>query len=210
MDRKNWKAFPATFQGNSWLHTCRIDDEFSGLIQECLTDIQDKLILQPPVFVYGKRCHQRRDVGFFSDAVRTYNYSRGNEMKAQPIPCSLHYLLMEVNRMKKEKYGELACPFNAILVNRYNTGKDYIAAHSDSGVYNKKCGVWSLSCGGLRTFVIRDKKTKLVVARLALTDGLICEMGGEDFQDSYTHEVPPEAKNNEPRISFTFRTHPQD
>ena len=134
MARENWKAFPATFQGNSWIHTCCIDDDFRGLIQDCLTDIKDNLISQPPVFVYGRMCHQRRDVGFFSDAVRTYNYSRGNEMKAQPIPCSLHSLLMEVNRMKEEKYGELACPFNAILVNRYNTGKDYIAAHSDSGV----------------------------------------------------------------------------
>ena len=210
MAREIWKAFPANFQGNSWLHTTHIDDVLSGLVQDCLTDVNDKLISQPPVVVYGRTCHQRRDVGFFSDAVGTYNYSRGNEMKAQPISVSLQSLLIEVNRMKEEKYGEQACPFNAILVNRYNNGNDYIAAHSDSGVYNKKCGVWSLSCGGLRTFVIRDKKTKSVVARVALTHGVLCEMGGEDFQDTYTHEVPREAKNNEPRVSFTFRTHPQD
>jgi alkylated DNA repair dioxygenase AlkB len=207
---EKWKAFEADFEENSWLHTCNIGIYFGGLIQNCIAEVKDKLISQPPIIIYGKTCHQRRDVGFFSDSVSAYNYSRGNEMKAQPIPVSLHSLLIEVNRMKKEKYGELACPFNAILVHRYNNGNDYISAHSDSGVYNKKCGVWSLSCGGTRTFIIRDKKTKSIIARLALTDGLLCEMGGQRFQDTYTHEVPREAKNNEPRMSFTFRTHPQE
>jgi len=207
---KKWKEFSATFDENCWLHTCNIGVDFGDLIQNCIADVKDKLISQPPITVYGKTCHQRRDVGFFSDEVGAYNYSRGNEMKAEPVPFSLHSLLMEINNMKKEKYGELACPFNAILVNRYNNGNDYIAAHSDSGVYNKKCGVWSLSCGGTRTFVIRNKNTKSVVAKLTLTNGLLCEMGGQRFQDIYTHEVPRESKNNEPRISFTFRTHPKD
>ena len=34
----------------------------------------------------------------------------------------------------------------------------------------------------------------------------ILHMGG-DFQKLYTHEIPIQKKNKEPRISFTFRKH---
>lgn len=203
----DWQNHRGSFEGHSWIHKRTLSGSFRGLIIDCVTAVKDKLISRPPVVVYGKECQQNRDVGFFSDNVGGYNYSRGNEMKAQPLPFALRLLLASVNELKKVKYKELSVPFNAVLVNRYNDGNDYIAAHSDSGLYNKKCGVWSLSVGGERTMVVRNKKTRAVVAKVPLTDGLLCEMGGEDFQEFHTHEVPREAKRNEPRISFTFRTH---
>ena len=52
--------------------------------------------------------------------------------------------------------------FNAILVNRYASGDDYIGAHSDDEKSLGPNGVVTISIGQERILRIRDKKTKQI------------------------------------------------
>ena len=63
-------------------------------------------------------------------------------------------LLETVNRMRPDHKQH----FNGILVNQYNGGNDYVAAHSDRQHIEETEDVWSLSWGETRIFRIRDKK----------------------------------------------------
>lgn len=111
-------------------------------------------------------------------------------------------LLETVNRMRQDHKQH----FNGILVNQYNGGNDYVAAHSDRQHIEETEDVWSLSWGETRIFRIRDKKTKQIVIDLPLIHGDLCEMNGQ-FQSKYTHEIVKEPKRTGIRYSFTFRRH---
>ena len=157
------------------------------------------LATKPPIKVYGKVCHQQRDVGFFSSSSKGYNYS--NTMtKALPMTSLLEELLEKVNSYLDTK-------FNGILVNRYNTGTDYLSAHSDSekGLDRNKM-VAGLSFGATRTFRIRDKKTNKIIKDYQLPAGTLYVMDGE-FQQEFKHEIPIQKIIKDARISLTFRTH---
>jgi alkylated DNA repair dioxygenase AlkB len=96
--------------------------------------------------------------------------------------------------------------FNGILVNRYTCGSDYISAHSDDESKLDKVGVVSVSYGAMRTFRVRDKKTKKIMIDVPMISGKLLHMGG-NFQLEFTHEIPAEKKVYEVRYSFTFRRH---
>ena len=125
---------------------------------------------KPPIMIMGQECRQQRDVGFFSDSSEGYRYS-GTLMKSQVITAGvtgvtgvtaanqfLAWLLPVVNT-------SLSTQFNGILVNRYNSGQDYLSAHSDSesGLDPNKKSVAGISYGATRTFRIRDKLSKTIV-----------------------------------------------
>lgn len=170
-----------------------------ALIEKCINDIEDKLIIKPEIIVYGKVCNQRRDIGFFSDKSIGYEYSN-QIMKSQPLTKSLKKILKEINKIYNSE-------FNGILINRYNNGDEYIGPHSDdeSGLDNN-IGVVSLSYGVERIFRIRDKITKKIVHEQIMTHCSIIQMGGK-FQKIYTHEIPMQKKIKGIRYSLTFRKH---
>ena len=168
------------------------------VLKQCVTEVQDKLLVKPPIVVYGKVCHQHRDIGFFSNTSKGYQYS-GQLASSQPLTSGLTSLLQTVNAL-------YSAEFNGILVNRYNDGSDYISAHSDDESKLDKVGVVSVSYGGVRTFRIRNKKTKAIVANVPMVSGLLVHMGGH-FQKEFTHEIPLEKRIDDCRYSFTFRKH---
>lgn len=176
---------------------------FEGLARDCVTAVRDLLVKNPPIKIYGKPYIQHRSVGFFSfdPAVKSYNYSTGNEMPAQAPPTALR-LLMEA---MKGTGGD----YNAVLVNCYTDGSDYIGAHSDKADFIcPKTGVVSLSVGNTRIFRVRDKTTKAIVCDVPLLSGMLCAMTGPEFQTRYTHEIVKIANAGfSPRYSFTFRKH---
>lgn len=165
---------------------------------ECITDISDKLVVNPEIIVFGKVCHQHRSVGFFSDESEGYRYSR-RLMTSQPLTDNLRVLLGDINR----KFGT---SFNGILVNRYDSGSDYISAHSDDEKGINVDDVIAISYGTVRTFRIREKQGRKIVADIPTESGKIIHMGGE-FQREFTHEIPIEKKQKGIRYSFTFRYH---
>ncbi len=169
------------------------------MIQECVNEIDDKLLIKPEIIICGKVFHQRRDVGFFSNESIGYKYSN-QLMKSQPLTATLTILLNEIKEM-------FHADFNGILINRYNDGNDYISPHSDDeSALDPNTGVVALSYGGERIFRIRRKKNKEIVHEEITSSGKIIQMAGY-FQVLYTHEIPIQKECKDIRYSFTFRKH---
>lgn len=202
------------FTEKSFITLRNVDASNIDLLKKCISEITnadqinifnkhmitpfDKLIKNPPITVYGKQAYQHRSIGFFSDESIGYKYS-GQIAQSQPLTNSLRELLDLVNTLYDSS-------FNGILVNRYETGDDYIGAHSDDESALDDIGVVCISYGAVRTFRIRNKITKEIVKDIPTTPNVFLHMGG-DFQKEFTHEIPVEKKVKGTRYSFTFRKH---
>ena len=175
-----------------------INHDYKELIEKCILEIEDKLIVNPEIIVYGKKCNQHRNVGFFSNTSIGYYYS--NKLaKSIKLTENLEILLNNINK----KFNS---DFNGILINKYKDGCDSIGAHSDDEENLGNVGVLSISYGSTRNFRIRDKKTRKIIYNLNTNDQEIIIMDG-DFQKEFLHEIPAQKKIKESRYSFTFRKH---
>jgi alkylated DNA repair dioxygenase AlkB len=168
------------------------------LLEKCIIDIEPQLEEKPEIIIFGKKCKQQRNIGFFSDKSIGYKYSK-KMMESKPLTKSMSELLTIINNI-------IGAEFNGILVNKYMDGNDYISAHSDDETGLDALGVISISYGAERIFRIRKKETKQHICDEITTHCSILHMGG-NFQKLYTHEIPIQKKIKEPRISFTFRKH---
>ena len=174
---------------------------FSPDLYETLRAIP--LYHHPPIMVYGKMGEQNRDIGFFSDESIGYRYSNqmipSTPLGTYPI---MRWLLVETNKI-------LGTNFNGVLVNKYIGGEDYIGAHSDeeSALDKQRRMVAGIAYGPqIRTFRIRDKKTKEIVLDFEHQPCSLIVMEGS-FQSDYTHEIAVQKKRKGERISVTFRHH---
>ncbi len=168
------------------------------IVDNSVGDIKSLLNDYPEIIVYGKKCLQRRSIGFFSDESLGYKYS-GKIEKSQPLTKNLKLLLNYINK-------KFESDFNGILVNKYNNGNDYISDHSDNEKEISDKGVISVSYGAVRKFRIRNKITKKIVQDIPTENYQIIEMAG-NFQKEFLHGIPIEKKVKDERISFTFRKH---
>lgn len=185
--------------GNEDAYLIKYQYENLSLVEKCIDEIDSKLLSRPEIIIYGKVCHQHRDVGFFSNESIGYKYSN-KLMTSQPLTESLEQLLNEMNEIYHSK-------FNGILINKYQNGDDYISPHSDSeDGLDDDVGVIALCYGEERIFRIRSKKNKQVLHDEITTHGSILQMGGF-FQTLYTHEIPVQKEISGIRYSFTFRKH---
>jgi alkylated DNA repair dioxygenase AlkB len=173
-------------------------EEYSELIQKCIGEVKDELLVKPPIQLYGKTVYQQRNIGFFSDESIGYYYS-GQLAKAKPLQPHLEKLMKIIN----DRFGT---KYNGILINYYEDGNNYIGDHSDDETNLDKGGVISISYGAVRKFRIRDKLTKKIIMDIPTTSNSIIHMGG-DFQKEFTHGIPVEKKVTGMRYSFTFRKH---
>jgi len=175
-------------------------DYFSDeeLLKKCVIDVTNLLDEYPAIKIFGKSCHQRRCVGFFSNESKGYQYSNQLSL-SKPMSTFMLLLLIQINNIFGTNY-------NGILVNKYKTGDDYISAHSDNEKNLDDTGVVAISYGATRKFRIRDKKTKKIVKDLEIASYSMIQMGGK-FQQEFTHEIPSQKKIKDERISFTFRKH---
>jgi alkylated DNA repair dioxygenase AlkB len=172
------------------------------LIMTIINAVCDQLIVRPPITVFGKKCHQPRDVGFYSNESTGYKYS-GQTMVAQPLTAAMSKLISDVN-------GHFGTNFNGILINRYENGYSNIGKHSDNE--NGICpfgGVISISVGATRIFRLRDKESNSIVKDVLAVNGQAIQMAGE-FQKVFTHEIPVEPRVETPRYSFTLRCHEKE
>lgn len=157
--------------------------------------------IRPEIRVYGGIKHQQRDVLFASDEVAEYPYS-GTAQPANPLTPVTRAALDALNR---------ACPeakFNALLINRYNGGKQYISWHADD---EKTLGagycVATWSFGAEREFQVREKASATIVWKGVLPAHSVCVMEGAHFQWLYQHSVPERTRETGMRISVTARRH---
>ena len=180
----------------SFLTIEELDDK--EIMGRCVEEVNNKLLINPEIYLYGKPAIQHRGIGFFSNTSIGYYYS-GQLTKSQLLTPSMQQLLEIINK----KYST---EFNGILVNRYNDGNDYIGSHYDKEDTIDQSGVIAISYGAVRKFRIRNAKTKVKIMDILTENNQIIHMGG-NFQKEYMHEIPIEKKVKEPRWSFTFRKH---
>ena len=95
--------------------------------------------------------------------------------------------------------------YNAAFFNWYENGNNYISAHSDDEKdLNIKMGIWSLSFGFPRKFVITDKFTNKRIKTILLEDGMLIGMCG-NFQQEFKHQITKQ-KHADKRINITIRS----
>ena len=175
-----------------------IKHNFKELLEKCILEISGKLIEKPKIIVYGKVCHQNRNIGFFSNFSIGYKYSNKLQ-KSNKLTPALNELLEQINK----KFNS---DFNGILINKYDNGTQYIGSHSDDENGLGNIGILSLSYGAERNFRIRNKKDRKIVENIKTKDDEIILMEG-DFQKEFMHEIPIQKKVTNIRYSFTFRKH---
>jgi alkylated DNA repair dioxygenase AlkB len=160
-------------------------------LQEDLSWRQDKITL------YGKTHDVPRLQAWYADPGLTYTYSH---IQLQPVQW--HPLLIELKKQIEQYSNE---SFNSVLCNYYRTGNDYVAWHADD---EKELGtkpiIASLSLGGARKFVLREKKNKTNKIELNLGSGDLLLMCGRT-QEIFEHQIVKTKKEVEGRINLTFR-----
>lgn len=181
--------------------------------KKALWDVADSAPPHPAITVYKRQCVPHRRTYFYAGpGVLGYEYS-GTLMPATPLPPVLEQLLAKINALMGSDY-------NGILCNVYNNGASYIGAHSDDfRALDPNVGVVAVvlveGYGIERIFRIRDKSTskiKFDVTGVGFGGDHLLHMEGEEFQDLYTHELPPMKRLTGPkkpgrRVSFTLRRH---
>lgn len=173
-------------------------DFLSIVLKNSITEIAPLMIIKPEIIMFGKKVHQQRDVGFFSDTSEGYTYSN-KLMPSQKVPNKTKELMNIVNRL-------FAANYNGILINRYQDGNNSIGKHSDDEKnLDSNAGVVMISIGAVRKFRIRSKRENGYYD--FDTKNEHCYVMCGDFQKEFTHEIPIEKKIKETRYSFTFRYH---
>ena len=91
-------------------------DIFEKCIQECVSTKNDCIKKHPKIIVYGKVCHQRRNVGMFSDDSDGYTYSGQKEKRLKEVlePLSrdfskieiVEFIIKNLNDNEKKKIRE--------------------------------------------------------------------------------------------------------
>jgi hypothetical protein len=94
--------------------------------------------------------------------------------------------------------------FNSCLINKYENGKDIIAAHRDSvESFGDHPIIANISIGVTRILRVKDIESKKIVADISLCDNSMFIMSGAS-QLYYTHEII-ESDGDGYRYSLTFR-----
>ena len=185
------------------------------LPHNCRPLFQDLLSLKPSerstVVMIGKQVTTPRYVAHY---LRPYYYSGmvHDTEHVVDLPACLQPLLDWANsELQKGSFGRVpsGAKFNQALLNFYMDGLQYIGPHSD----NEKqllqgSPIFSASFGQTRTFRIRQKHDRSIVADCQMIDSTFLVMGG-DMQKEYTHEVPKVISSRslsmKPRVNGTFR-----
>lgn len=152
------------------------------------------------VVIHNKQILTPRKIGFFSNDSIGYRYT-GNILPACKFD-NYPFLLDILNKVNEYTQSD----FNAILINKYSDGNDYIGPHSDDERNLANNGVVTISFGASRKFRIRDKNTKIIIKDVIVEDGDLYWMQGE-FQKHFTHEIVKQLNVKDERISLTFRKH---
>lgn len=146
--------------------------------------------------VGGRWFELPRQQTWHADPGIRYSYSN-NLLVARPWTPLLSELRAAIER-------RLDAKFNAVLVNLYRDGNDYVGWHSDN---EREMGddplIASLSLGATRTFAYRHKRSgEQHSTRLSAGTLLVMRPA---FQHDWQHSVPPAPEIADPRINLTFR-----
>jgi alkylated DNA repair dioxygenase AlkB len=169
-------------------------EEADRLLKQLLTTTAWR---QESIKVYGKLVDVPRLTAWYGDEGTGYTYS-GIVNDPQPWTPAL----LEVKRAV-EVPAEVT--FNSVLLNRYRSGKDSVAWHSDDeDEFGENPVIASASFGGTRTFQLKHKRRKALKASVELTHGSLLVMRGAT-QHNWVHQIPKTEQDVPERVNLTFR-----
>lgn len=146
--------------------------------------------------VAGRQFTLPRRQTWHADPGIRYRYSN-NLLPTLPWTPLLRAIRAEVEQ-------HLAYAFNAVLVNWYRNGEDYVGWHADDEPeLRDQTWLASVSLGAERLFAYR-RKTGGSASALRLPAGSLLIMDA-DFQRHWLHSVPQDPGLNDGRINLTFR-----
>ncbi len=147
--------------------------------------------------LFGRLVDSPRLSCWIGDPGAAYTYS-GARFQPHPWPAAL----LPVRERLRDETG---VDFNSVLANRYRDGRDYMGWHSDNErALGPQPAIASLSLGGSRRFVFRNRQDASRRHALALPHGSLLLMAG-DTQSLYQHSLPATARPVAARINLTFR-----
>ncbi|KAI3800252.1 hypothetical protein L1987_28339 [Smallanthus sonchifolius] len=174
---------------------------------------------RPTIHVFGKPCVQPRDVCYVaSKGLKDLIYSgyKPDAYSWDDYP-PLKEILEEVHKAFPGTH------FNSLLMNRYNSGNDYVGWHADDEkLYGPNPEIASISFGCERDFFLKKKSHPPVVGLgdrpskrpknndsvekhcFKLKHGSLLLMRGNTQRD-WLHSLPKRAKAESARINLTFR-----
>jgi len=149
--------------------------------------------------LYGRKAIPRLEAWYGS---WDYPYSKGIVLKAAPMPGYLQDVIREISAAG---FGE----FNAVLINRYRNGKDYISPHSDDDYGDPEPTIPSLTLGATRPFrlarmISGSKLDRSTMVEYLPGHGDLLVMRGRTNSE-WQHWVPKTVKPVGERINLTFR-----
>lgn len=153
-----------------------------------------------PIKLFGKSVMQPRLTAFYGE--KAYSYS-GITM----YPLGWTPALKEIKEVL-ETLGKIK--YNAVLLNLYRDGNDYMGWHSDDErELDRKAAIASVSFGATRKFIMRRKDNHQQRVEIDLNHGDCLIMAGETqrfWQHSLSKIAKTKADQTAPRINLTFRT----
>jgi len=157
----------------------------------------DKIAWQQESYrMFGRDVWSPRLLAWYGDEQAVYTYSGKVH---EPLPW-----MPDLLELRNKLQDTLNCPFNAVLLNLYRDGRDYMGWHADNEPeLGQQPVIASLSLGAERLFRIQHKKSK-VKKEWTLADGSLLVMRGE-LQSCWRHSIPKQLRVSEPRINLTFR-----
>lgn len=151
--------------------------------------------------MFGKLSRAPRTMRWVcNDPSKTYVFSQSHIDGLEPRSFT-----PELEAIKRDVEEETGQTFNAILINRYEDGKESIAWHSDNDPwYGPNFIVPSLSFGAKRRFALRRKEHHHSKISMTLDHGSLLLMK-EGCQTTLEHTILPERNVDSIRFNLTFR-----
>lgn len=163
-----------------------------------MTELQQALTWQRETLrIYGRDVQVPRQVAFVADAGVCYRYS-GKDHLGTGWPDVLLALKQEAEQLAGQS-------FNAVLLNWYQDGEEYMGWHADDEASLGPAPVVAmLSLGATRSFVFRYKQDHSIKHSIELEDASWLIMA-PSVQVLWQHTLPVRKKVKHERISLTFR-----
>ena len=178
---------------------CRYFENFmeNEEAKELIHEISNADYTVDKVKIFGKTIDSPRKVCAFSCDGRSYSYAGFTRESVKWTPK-----LLQLKEKIEDKLNE---KFNYALVNKYDSGSEYIGWHADNEKdMESGSTIASISLGQKRKFSIKDIKSGKEKYNVELASGSLLTMEG-DMQKNYKHSVPKSKQKMSVRYNITFR-----
>ena len=168
----------------------------AGLAQECVDEVLALPLERETLLMYGRRITVPRESLWIADDGCVYRYAG---ITRNPHPWTPR--LTQLRELITGHYPGM----NSVLLNVYRHGEHYMGYHQDNEPeIDQSCGIFSVSLGQTRDFLLKQVSDKSQVVKVPLSDRDGLYMGPETLRD-WLHALPKRKRANACRINLTFR-----